>query len=139
VTFTCDAGPRTPIWKDSLSPFAAWMVIVLLLPGSSRTPMRERDGAVQTIGGLAAAADALAITDRMKTMRCHMMKPSVSHSRTRRAVFPEDRPYGDGGQIVMGVPELDLVVAFMGGKYGDVPLLLSTANVYVPAILPAVE
>jgi CubicO group peptidase (beta-lactamase class C family) len=46
---------------------------------------------------------------------------------------------GNGGQIVMGVPDLDLVVVFMGGNYGDVPLLLSKTNPYVPeSILPAV-
>ena len=63
----------------------------------------------------------------------------------------DDRPYkdrtlravmalGNGGQIVMAVPELDLVVAFMGGNYGDRELLLSQTNPYVPeSILPAVE
>ena len=63
----------------------------------------------------------------------------------------DDRPYrdgtvravmalGNGGQIVMAVPELDLVVAFMGGNYGDRVLLLSQTNVFVPeSILPAVE
>ena len=62
-----------------------------------------------------------------------------------------DRPYrdrtvrtvmalGNGGQIVMAVPELDLVVVFMGGNYGDNQLLLSKTNVFVPeSILPAVE
>lgn len=62
-----------------------------------------------------------------------------------------DRPYkdrtvhaffalGNGGQIVMVVPELDVVVAFMGGNYSDVPLLLSNTNPFVPeSILPAVE
>jgi len=58
------------------------------------------------------------------------------HDRTVRAVMA----LGNGGQIVMAVPELDLVVAFMGGNYGDVPLLLSKTNVFVPeSILPAVE
>ena len=63
----------------------------------------------------------------------------------------DERPYrdrtvrevlalGNGGQIVMAVPELDLVVAFMGGNYSDVELLLSKTNPYVPeSILPAVE
>ena len=63
----------------------------------------------------------------------------------------DDRPYkdrtvravmalGNGGQIVMAVPELDLVVTFMGGNYSDNPLLLSRTNVFVPeSILPAVE
>jgi CubicO group peptidase (beta-lactamase class C family) len=63
----------------------------------------------------------------------------------------DDRPYrdrtvravmalGNGGQIVMAVPELDLVVVFMGGNYSDNALLLSQTNVFVPeSILPAVE
>jgi CubicO group peptidase (beta-lactamase class C family) len=62
-----------------------------------------------------------------------------------------DRPYkdrnvhaffalGNGGQVVMAVPELDLDVVFMGGNYSDVPLLLSKTNNLVPeSILPAVE
>ena len=45
---------------------------------------------------------------------------------------------GNGGQIVMGIPELDLVVAFYGGNYGD-PALFIPQRVYVPQyILPAV-
>jgi len=47
---------------------------------------------------------------------------------------------GNGGQIVMTVPELDTVVVFMGGNYSDVPLLLSKTNPFVPeSLLPAVE
>ena len=47
---------------------------------------------------------------------------------------------GNGGQTVMAVPELDLVVAFMGGNYSDNALLLSKTNKFVPeSILPAVE
>ncbi|HEV2719219.1 MAG TPA: serine hydrolase [Thermoanaerobaculia bacterium] len=57
-------------------------------------------------------------------------------SRTVRAFMA----LGNGGQIVMAVPELDLVITFMGGNYGDVPLLLSKTNVYVPeSLLAAVE
>ena len=56
--------------------------------------------------------------------------------RTVRAVMA----LGNGGQIVMAVPELDLVIAFMGGNYSDVPLLLSKTNPYVPeTILQAVR
>jgi CubicO group peptidase (beta-lactamase class C family) len=55
--------------------------------------------------------------------------------RTLRAFFAA----GNGGQIVMGVPDLDLLVAFYGGNYGD-PMTLMAQNVFVPGyILPAVN
>lgn len=38
---------------------------------------------------------------------------------------------GNGGQIVMGVPELDLTIAFYGGNYSD-PVLFRAQNVLVP-------
>jgi CubicO group peptidase (beta-lactamase class C family) len=62
----------------------------------------------------------------------------------------EDYPYkgrnvraffagGNGGQIVMGIPELDLVVAFYGGNYSDRATLVPQ-NVYVPQyILAAID
>ena len=62
----------------------------------------------------------------------------------------EDYPYkgrilraffagGNGGQIVMGIPELDLVIAFYGGNYSD-RVLLIPQWVYVPQyILPAID
>jgi CubicO group peptidase (beta-lactamase class C family) len=62
----------------------------------------------------------------------------------------EDYPYkgrkvraflagGNGGQIVMGIPELDLVVAFYGGNYSDRASLIPQW-VYVPRyILSAVD
>lgn len=53
---------------------------------------------------------------------------------TVRAVFAG----GNGGQIVMAVPELDLVIAFFGGSYSD-RVLFIPQSVYVPQrILPAV-
>lgn len=53
---------------------------------------------------------------------------------TVRAVFAG----GNGGQILMAVPELDLIIAFYGGSYSDRALFIPQ-NVYVPQrILPAV-
>ncbi|MCR9259335.1 MAG: beta-lactamase family protein [Pseudomonadaceae bacterium] len=46
---------------------------------------------------------------------------------------------GNGGQIVMGVPELDLLIAFFGGNYSD-PVLMRAQNVLIPEyILKAVR
>ena len=54
--------------------------------------------------------------------------------RTVRAFFAG----GNGGQIVMGIPELDLVVAAYGGNYND-PVLFRTQNKLVPEyVVPAV-
>jgi CubicO group peptidase (beta-lactamase class C family) len=45
---------------------------------------------------------------------------------------------GNGGQIVMGIPDLDLAMAFYGGSYGDKGTFLAQDD-YVPNfILPAV-
>jgi CubicO group peptidase (beta-lactamase class C family) len=57
--------------------------------------------------------------------------------RTLHAFFA----LGNGGQTVMVVPDLDMVVAFMGGNYSDTPKVQqSNPNPFVPeAILPAVE
>ena len=55
--------------------------------------------------------------------------------RTVRAFFAA----GNGGQIFMGIPSLDLVIAFTGGNYSD-PALLIPQRVFVPElILPAVN
>jgi len=46
---------------------------------------------------------------------------------------------GNGGQVVIGVPELDLVVAFYGGSYSD-KVFFVPQRVFVPDyILPAVN
>lgn len=55
--------------------------------------------------------------------------------RKVRAVFAA----GNGGQIFLAIPELDLVIAFTGGSYADSSALLHQ-RVYVPEhILPAVD
>ena len=46
---------------------------------------------------------------------------------------------GNGGQISMGIPDLDLAIVFTGGNYAD-PILFRSQRVYVPEyILPAVK
>lgn len=56
------------------------------------------------------------------------------HGHQVRAFFAG----GNGGQVVMGIPELDLVIAFYGGNYSD-PALFIPQREYVPKfILPAV-
>jgi CubicO group peptidase (beta-lactamase class C family) len=55
--------------------------------------------------------------------------------RTVRAFFAG----GNGGQVVMAIAELDLVIAFYGGNYGD-KVLYVPQRVFVPEfVLPAVE
>jgi CubicO group peptidase (beta-lactamase class C family) len=55
--------------------------------------------------------------------------------RTVRAFFAG----GNGGQIFMGIPALDLVIAFTGGNYND-PALFIPQRQFVPeGILPAVN
>ena len=46
---------------------------------------------------------------------------------------------GNGGQIVMGVPALDLVIAFYGGNYGDAAALIPQRVLVPEMILPAVH
>lgn len=46
---------------------------------------------------------------------------------------------GNGGQVVMGIPELDLVVAFFGGNYSSKTLYRAQREFVPRFILPAVE
>ena len=47
---------------------------------------------------------------------------------------------GNGGQVSMGVPVLDLVIAFHGGNSSDYEATLRPQRVFVPEhILPAVQ
>ncbi len=46
---------------------------------------------------------------------------------------------GNGGQVSMGIPDLDLVIVFTGGNYSD-PVMYTSQRVFVPQfILPAVK
>jgi CubicO group peptidase (beta-lactamase class C family) len=48
-------------------------------------------------------------------------------------------PGGNGGQVYIGIPELDLLIAFTGGNYAD-PVLFRSQREFVPKdILPAVS
>ena len=59
----------------------------------------------------------------------------VYDNRKIRAVFAD----GNGGQVSMAIPDLDLVIAFTGGNYNDA-VLFTGQRVYVPKyILPAVK
>lgn len=54
---------------------------------------------------------------------------------TVRAVFAA----GNGSQIFMEIPELDLVIAFTGGNYGDPSHLIPQRKMVPEDILPAVQ
>jgi CubicO group peptidase (beta-lactamase class C family) len=48
-------------------------------------------------------------------------------------------PGGNGGQVYIGIPDLDLLIAFTGGNYAD-PVLFRAQREFVPQdILPAVS
>ena len=48
-------------------------------------------------------------------------------------------PGGNGGQVYIGIPDLDLLIAFTGGNYAD-PVLFRSQREFVPDdILPAVS
>jgi hypothetical protein len=44
---------------------------------------------------------------------------------------------GNGGQLVIGVPELDLVVTFMGGNYNNGPVWWRWADELLPKYILA--
>ena len=54
--------------------------------------------------------------------------------RTVRAIFAG----GNGGQIFMAIPELELVIAFTGGNYADAALFIPQRVLVPEHILPAV-
>jgi len=47
---------------------------------------------------------------------------------------------GNGGQVFMGIPDLDLVVAFTGGSYADNPATFYSSRQVIPNfVLPAIN
>ena len=48
-------------------------------------------------------------------------------------------PGGNGGQVYIGIPELDLLIAFTGGSYADAVLFRSQREFVPQDILPAVR
>jgi len=48
-------------------------------------------------------------------------------------------PGGNGGQVYIGIPELDLLIAFTGGSYADAVLFRSQREFVPEDILPAVS
>ena len=55
--------------------------------------------------------------------------------RTVHAYFPA----GNGGQVYIGIPDLDLLVAFTGGNYADRTTFRSQQEFVPQDILPAVK
>ena len=63
------------------------------------------------------------------------LQPVSCSGRNIRAYFAS----GNGGQIAMAIPDLDLVLGFYAGNYNDVGGA-TARNIYVPKyILPAVN
>lgn len=46
---------------------------------------------------------------------------------------------GNGGQVFMGLPDLDLVIAFTGGSYAQAATFISQREYLPRYILPAIE
>jgi CubicO group peptidase (beta-lactamase class C family) len=64
---------------------------------------------------------------------------SVTYNLNSRKLFAYF-PAGNGGQVAIGIPDLDLVVTFTGGNYADPDVLRIPQRQFVPQdILPAVR
>jgi CubicO group peptidase (beta-lactamase class C family) len=64
---------------------------------------------------------------------------SVTYNLNGRKLFAYF-PAGNGGQVAIGMPDLDLVVTFTGGNYADPDVLRIPQRQFVPQdILPAVR
>jgi CubicO group peptidase (beta-lactamase class C family) len=48
-------------------------------------------------------------------------------------------PGGNGGQVFIGIPELNLVIGFTGGNYADAVLFRSQREFVPQDILPAIR
>jgi CubicO group peptidase (beta-lactamase class C family) len=81
---------------------------------------------------------AASLRDLTPTQQYGYLWNSARYSHVDRDV----RAYfagGNGGQIFMAIPDLDLVIGFTGGNYAD-PATFTAQRVYVPRyILPAVK
>lgn len=63
---------------------------------------------------------------------------SVTYEYNGRQIFAYF-PGGNGGQVAIGIPDLDLVIAFTGGNYADAVLFRSQREFVPEDILPAVR
>jgi CubicO group peptidase (beta-lactamase class C family) len=63
---------------------------------------------------------------------------SVTYNLNGRKLFAFF-PGGNGGQVAIGIPDLDLVVTFTGGNYADAVLFRSQREFVPQDILPAVK
>ena len=63
---------------------------------------------------------------------------SVTYELNGRKLFAYF-PGGNGGQVAIGIPDLDLVVTFTGGNYADAVLFRSQREFVPQVILPAVR
>ena len=70
----------------------------------------------------------------------------MQHSNPVAAIMRQDRRVrgffaaGNGGQIFMAIPDLDLVIAFWGGSYADAGGTRFAQRQLIPEdILPAVD
>lgn len=63
---------------------------------------------------------------------------SVTYEYSGKKIFAYF-PGGNGGQVAIGIPDLDLVIAFTGGNYADAVLFRSQREFVPEDILPAVR